>query len=296
MEKRTTPLLQNFMFEASRYFIEEWEKTNLLERESLLSDREQLQSRVDQLEVILAFEREEHEQEKEKAEENTTALLQKIARLEASLNEKHEKTLVPERDSLLIDGEQLLKCFGQLEAALASEREQREQKKEKIKEKTNALLKNIIRLEDSMKVFDERDQEHEKTKQDASNKNTASDMNSNECYGREHEEDETGGSDHSEEEESDEVDHDGEPDDEVCRRPLWVKTSMFMPVLDECVIKRDESVLSRRDWSPLQYFQQYIDEKLIKDLSMFTNQRMVQDTVCSLKTTPEFFGWRNHKL
>ncbi|XP_056133240.1 uncharacterized protein LOC130110231 isoform X2 [Lampris incognitus] len=52
-------------------------------------------------------------------------------------------------------------------------------------------------------------------------------------------------------------------------------------------ITPDDAALSRGDWSPLQYFQQYIDEQLIQDLSVFTNQRMVQDSGCSLNTTPE---------
>ncbi|KAL7873672.1 hypothetical protein AOLI_G00127430 [Acnodon oligacanthus] len=41
------------------------------------------------------------------------------------------------------------------------------------------------------------------------------------------------------------------------------------------------------EYCPLQYFQQYTDDQLIRDLSVFTNQRMVQDSGCSLNTTPE---------
>uniref|UniRef100_A0A3B4WS71 PiggyBac transposable element-derived protein 3-like n=3 Tax=Seriola lalandi dorsalis TaxID=1841481 RepID=A0A3B4WS71_SERLL len=109
------------------------------------------------------------------------------------------------------------------------------------------------------------------------------DLSEDEGPVREHE---TGEGESSDEEDPDEVDQDAEPD-EVCRRPLWAKTNMFMPVLEECRITPDDAVLSRRDWSPLQYFQQYIDEQLIQDLSVFTNQRMVQDSGCSLNTTPE---------
>ncbi|KAL6471531.1 hypothetical protein MHYP_G00201810 [Metynnis hypsauchen] len=61
----------------------------------------------------------------------------------------------------------------------------------------------------------------------------------------------------------------------------------FMPMLEECGITSADDALYRRDWSPLQYFQQYIDDQLIQDLSVFTNQRMVQDSGCSLNTTPE---------
>lgn len=61
----------------------------------------------------------------------------------------------------------------------------------------------------------------------------------------------------------------------------------FMSVLEEYRIAHDGTQISRREWSPQQYFQQYIDEELIHGLSFFTNQRMVQDSGCSLNTTPE---------
>uniref|UniRef100_A0A3P9C5B5 PiggyBac transposable element-derived protein domain-containing protein n=1 Tax=Maylandia zebra TaxID=106582 RepID=A0A3P9C5B5_9CICH len=65
---------------------------------------------------------------------------------------------------------------------------------------------------------------------------------------------------------------------EICRRPIWSKTN---------IIRDDGTLMTRNDWSPQQYFQQYIDKKLIQDLSFFTNQRMVRDSGCSLNTTPE---------
>uniref|UniRef100_A0A3Q4HGM9 PiggyBac transposable element-derived protein domain-containing protein n=1 Tax=Neolamprologus brichardi TaxID=32507 RepID=A0A3Q4HGM9_NEOBR len=94
---------------------------------------------------------------------------------------------------------------------------------------------------------------------------------------------------------SDEDDQDAGPDvmekdtgpAEICRRPIWSKTNMFMPVLEECRIRNDGTLMTRNDWSPQQYFQQYIDKKLIQDLSFFTNQRMVRDSGCSLNTAPE---------
>ncbi|MED6238848.1 hypothetical protein ATANTOWER_031104 [Ataeniobius toweri] len=67
---------------------------------------------------------------------------------------------------------------------------------------------------------------------------------------------------------------------------LWNKEK-FMPVLEECRIADDGTLMSRRDWSPQQYFQQHIDQKLIEDLSFFTNQHMVLDSGSSMNTTPE---------
>ncbi|KAL7858579.1 hypothetical protein AOLI_G00186810 [Acnodon oligacanthus] len=56
-------------------------------------------------------------------------------------------------------------------------------------------------------------------------------------------------------------------------------------MLEECGITSADDALHRRDWSPLHYFQQYIDDQLIRDLSVFTNQRMVSSSsVCSWQT------------
>lgn len=61
----------------------------------------------------------------------------------------------------------------------------------------------------------------------------------------------------------------------------------FKPVLEEHRNTDDGTLKSRRDWSPQQYFQQYIDKKLIEDLSFFTNQHIVMASGSSMNTTPE---------
>lgn len=54
-------------------------------------------------------------------------------------------------------------------------------------------------------------------------------------------------------------------------------------MLEEHRIAGDGTLMTQSDWSP----QQYINKKLIQDLSFFTNQRMVQDSGSSLYMTPE---------
>ncbi|MED6243570.1 hypothetical protein ATANTOWER_022580 [Ataeniobius toweri] len=86
----------------------------------------------------------------------------------------------------------------------------------------------------------------------------------------------------ADDEEQDEFDQDTEPEEvEEDTEPV------FMPVLEERRSADDGTLMSRRDWSTRQDFQQYIDQKLIEDLSFFTNQRMVLDSGSSMNTTLE---------
>ncbi|KAL6460765.1 hypothetical protein MHYP_G00307310 [Metynnis hypsauchen] len=112
------------------------------------------------------------------------------------------------------------------------------------------------------------------------------DLSEDESPLRKHETGEGESSDDTDEEDPDQVDQDAELD-EVSHCPLWGKTSTFMPMLEECGITSADDALHQRDWSPLQYFHQYIDDQLIQNLSVFTNQRMVHDSGCSLNKTPE---------
>ncbi|KAG7336373.1 hypothetical protein KOW79_001066 [Hemibagrus wyckioides] len=164
IEENTTALLQNVTrLEDSVKLFEEREKINILERESLLRDRERLQKCVDQLEATRALELEQQEQDKEDIEEHTTALLQNITWFEASLDllEEQEKTVILERESLRRDQEQLQKCADQLEATVDSEREQQKQEREEIEKTTAALLQDIAWLEASLDLLEEREETNE---------------------------------------------------------------------------------------------------------------------------------------
>ncbi|KAK3575072.1 hypothetical protein QTP86_019751, partial [Hemibagrus guttatus] len=104
---------------------------------------------------------------------------------------------------------------------------------------------------------------------------------------RESSEDEAGGS-------SDEL---TSTDEQENRRPLWAKTSIFKPVLPRPPDCQEDPTI-HRNWSPIQYFSQYIGNKVFEDLAAFTNQRELQTKGLSLNTTAEelriFFGMSIH--
>ncbi|KAI3376615.1 hypothetical protein L3Q82_017049, partial [Scortum barcoo] len=76
--------------------------------------------------------------------------------------------------------------------------------------------------------------------------------------------------------ESDETESEAEREQES-RRALWARTNIFTPVLPGLPAYQDDPKI-REYWSPIQYFSQYIDDKIFEDLAAFTNQRQLQTT------------------
>lgn len=68
----------------------------------------------------------------------------------------------------------------------------------------------------------------------------------------------------------------------------------MLPELPDC---KDDPT-TRANWSPTQYFSQYIDNNILENLAEFTNQRELQTRGEPLNTTPQemriFFGISIH--
>ncbi|XP_053090604.1 trichohyalin-like [Pangasianodon hypophthalmus] len=172
MEERKTAYLQNITeLQASLKLCEEREKTAELERERLLRHREHLEKHVAQLEANLASERKKWKQERKKAkldiEDRNSTHLQNITELQASLKlcEEWEKTAEQERESWRRNRERMEKHLAQLESSLASEREDHEQEKNKLKldnEKMNTtLLEKITKLKVFLELGEEKQEKAE---------------------------------------------------------------------------------------------------------------------------------------
>ncbi|KAK3559217.1 hypothetical protein QTP86_005473 [Hemibagrus guttatus] len=170
MDETNARLRQNITeLQVSLKLCEKRKKYEELEKESLLKDRERTQKHVDQLVSTLDKLQEHVEQDKvikRKMKRSNDLFVHKVNELNHCLIVYEEWKLLADlkAENLMAEQDRLEKRVADLEATLASVEQQKEQEKEKIKqdveEKTTALLQHIIRLEDSLNLFEDR----EKTK------------------------------------------------------------------------------------------------------------------------------------
>ncbi|KAM7411867.1 hypothetical protein PAMA_021710 [Pampus argenteus] len=104
------------------------------------------------------------------------------------------------------------------------------------------------------------------------------------------------GEDDDEEEEEEDAGESDEADLEA-EREQQSRRALFTPVLPELPADQDDPKI-REQWSTIQYFSQYIDDKIFEDLAAFTNLRQLQTTGVSVNTTAQeikiFFGISIH--
>uniref|UniRef100_A0A096LYE1 PiggyBac transposable element-derived protein domain-containing protein n=1 Tax=Poecilia formosa TaxID=48698 RepID=A0A096LYE1_POEFO len=100
--------------------------------------------------------------------------------------------------------------------------------------------------------------------------------------------------------EAEEVDSESSKDEiqagqaDADRRPLWSQNTKFQFQHSDSPIIQSNDAMTRQNWTPMDYFKQYIDDSVFEVMALYTNQREVLVSRVTLNTTPEelktFFG------